>query len=118
MTEPFLTVQDLAKYFPVGERGLLGGEIKQLKAVDGVSLEMAAGTTLGLVGESGCGKSTTARLILRLIEPTRGRVRLGGADIMELSPADLQKQRREMQLVFQDPLSSLESAHEHRHQHR
>ncbi len=107
MTESYLAVRDLAKYFPAGGARLLGGKTKLLKAVDGVSFEMARGTTLGLVGESGCGKSTTARLILRLIEPTRGQVRLGGLDITSCGPEALQKQRREMQVVFQDPLSSL-----------
>ena len=86
MTERYLTVSDLAKHFPAGGSKLFGGKARLLKAVDGVSFEMARGTTLGLVGESGCGKSTTARLILRLIEPTRGQVRLGGLDITGCGP--------------------------------
>jgi len=107
MTEPFLSVRDLTRHFAVPRKRLFEGGARSLKAVDGVSFDMARGTTLGLVGESGCGKSTTARLLLRLIEPTAGEVRLEGTDVTRAPPRSLRALRREMQLVFQDPLSSL-----------
>ncbi len=106
MSEPLLTVRDLSKHFPVARRKLLGGGDK-LKAVDGIDFELAQGKTLGLVGESGCGKSTTARLVLRLIEPSSGEVTLDGQDVIGASESKLRALRREMQLVFQDPLTSL-----------
>jgi oligopeptide transport system ATP-binding protein len=96
-----LEVDGLAKHFPGRERG------RSVRAVDGVSFTIAAGETLALVGESGCGKSTTSRLVLRLIEPTAGRVRFEGRDLLALSPAALRRQRRQMQIVFQDPYASL-----------
>ena len=107
MSEPLLRVRGLTKHFPVGHASLLrqGGQV--LKAVDGISFDLPRGRTLGLVGESGCGKSTTARLILRLIEPTAGSVTLDGVEVSGAGPKALQRLRREMQLVFQDPLSSL-----------
>jgi oligopeptide/dipeptide ABC transporter ATP-binding protein len=107
MTAPLLTVKGLVKHFPQGGTKLLQRERSVLKAVDGVSFTMDHGTTLGLVGESGCGKSTTARLILRLIEPTAGEVLLEGRDILGVSDQEMLALRRQMQLVFQDPLSSL-----------
>jgi peptide/nickel transport system ATP-binding protein/oligopeptide transport system ATP-binding protein len=94
-----LEVEGLKKHFPV-RRG-------SVHAVDGVSFGVAQGETLGLVGESGCGKSTAGKAILRLIEPTAGRIRLGGKDITHLSPAAMRPHRRELQAVFQDPYSSL-----------
>ena len=92
-------VRDLAKEFPTA-RGVF-------RAVDGVSFDIAEGETLGVVGESGCGKTTLGRMILRLIEPTSGSVRFNGGDVRHASPAELRKLRREMQIVFQDPFSSL-----------
>jgi oligopeptide transport system ATP-binding protein len=107
MTQPLLEVTDLTKAFPVKGRAFLGRGAATLKAVDGISFALARGETLGLVGESGCGKSTAARLILRLIEPTSGSIRLDGLDLLRCSGDSLRTARREMQLVFQDALSSL-----------
>ncbi|MGZ4737180.1 MAG: ABC transporter ATP-binding protein [Acidimicrobiia bacterium] len=106
-TAPLLEVKGLRKDFPL-QSGLLRRTVGFVKAVDGIDLSIAPGQTLGLVGESGSGKSTTARLILRLIEPTGGTVLLDGEPITELSAGDLRKQRRGMQIVFQDPYSSLD----------
>jgi len=101
-----LEVRDLAVHFPI-RRGLLRRTVDQFKAVDGVSLSIRAGETLALVGESGCGKSTLARAVLRLIEPTRGSVAVAGESLGGLSGEALRKKRAEMQIVFQDPFSSL-----------
>lgn len=100
MTDTVLAVQDLKMHFPVRGRGMV-------RAVDGVSLSIAKGETLGLVGESGCGKSTVARCITRIYEPTQGRILLRGADITRLNPRQLKPHRRHMQMVFQDPYASL-----------
>jgi ABC-type glutathione transport system ATPase component len=101
-------VQDLVKHFP-GERGWfgLGRPRAVVRAVDGVSFAITRGQTLGLVGESGCGKSTTGRAILRLIEPDAGRVTIDGKDVLALGARGLRALRRRMQIVFQDPYGSL-----------
>lgn len=106
MTEPLLRVEALKKYFPV-TRGLLGRTVEHVRAVDGVSFDIAPGETVGLVGESGCGKSTVGRTLLHLYRPTAGRVWFEGRDIADLSRKDLLQVRRDMQIVFQDPFSSL-----------
>jgi oligopeptide/dipeptide ABC transporter ATP-binding protein len=102
MSVPLLKVASLKKYYPAGGRG--GAPVK---AVDDVSFAIEAGQTLGLVGESGCGKSTTGRSVLRLIEPSAGSVQFLGEEVTTLSPSRLRAMRREMQMVFQDPYASL-----------
>ena len=101
-----LQVKGLTKYFPI-KGGLLSREVGRVHAVDGVSLNIAAGETLGMVGESGCGKSTTGRCILRLIEPSAGEVRFNGQDVTAMNPQALRQVRRDMQIIFQDPFASL-----------
>src|ERR1700690_630034 len=102
-----LEVRDLKKHFPV-RKGLLQRASGTVFAVDGISFTIAQGETLGLVGESGCGKSTVGRTILRLIEPTGGSIRIDGRDITHLSKTELRPYRRQMQIIFQDPFSSLD----------
>jgi oligopeptide/dipeptide ABC transporter ATP-binding protein len=104
--EMLLQVRDLKVHFAV-KRGLLQRTVGTVKAVDGISFEVAKGTTLGLVGESGCGKSTTGRALLRLVEPTAGSVHLGGVDLGKLGTSELRRARRRMQMIFQDPYASL-----------
>jgi oligopeptide/dipeptide ABC transporter ATP-binding protein len=106
MSTPVLAVEGLTKHFPV-ERGILRRAVAWVRAVDGVDFDIAPGETLCLVGESGCGKSTVARLVLRLTEPTSGAIRLGGTDITTLSEAAMAPYRRRVQMVFQDPYASL-----------
>ena len=103
---PLLQVRNLAKRFPI-RGGLLQRVVDQVHAVDGVSFELAAGETLGVVGESGCGKSTTGRCILRLIEPSDGQVMFEGKDVTAAGKQDLRALARDMQIIFQDPYASL-----------
>jgi oligopeptide transport system ATP-binding protein len=106
--EPLLVVSDLTKHFPVKEGMLVSRRVGEVKAVDGVSFEIPEGKTLGLVGESGSGKSTTGYCVLQLIKPTSGSVRFLGQELTELPRGQVRKLRREMQIVFQDPYSSLD----------
>ncbi len=106
MAEPVIEVEGLTKHFPI-RKGLLRRTVGHVFAVDGVSFSINEGETLGLVGESGCGKSTVGRALLRLVQPTAGRIRLAGQDITHLSKKALRPYRRAMQIVFQDPFSSL-----------
>ena len=107
MTEPLLQVRDLRVHFPVRRTGLFGGQREIVHAVDGVSFAIPRGGTLGLVGESGCGKTTTARAVVGLTRPTGGEILFDGVDVGRLSSAQLRPLRRRFQIVFQDPFSSL-----------
>ena len=103
---PLIEVTDLKKHFPI-RKGILGRTVGNVLAVDGISFSIGEGETLGLVGESGCGKTTVARTVLRLIEPTSGQIKIRGQEISGLSKHDMRPLRRQMQIVFQDPFSSL-----------
>ncbi len=106
MNDEFVSIRSLKKHYPI-RRGLFRRRTAAVKAVDGVDLSIGRGETLGLVGESGCGKSTLGRLILRLEEPNEGSIRVEGKDISALKAGELQKLRRNIQIIFQDPYSSL-----------
>src|SRR5712671_6030438 len=105
--KPLVSVQNLVKYFPL-RGGILQRTVAEVKAVDDVSFDVQAGEVFGLVGESGCGKTTTGRLLLRLIEPTRGKIEFEGRDLLAMRPRELKAARAEMQIVFQDPYASLD----------
>ena len=107
MSEAILSVQGLVKHFPVRRGVIVNRTVGQVRAVDDVSFDIARGETLALVGESGCGKSTTGRLILRLLEPTGGSVRFKGEDIAQLPADRMRTMRRHLQIIFQDPYASL-----------
>ncbi|GAA3308050.1 hypothetical protein GCM10020219_008170 [Nonomuraea dietziae] len=110
MSETLLSVQDLRMHFPI-HKGLLRRQVGAVKAVDGIDFEVLKGETLGLVGESGCGKSTTGRLVTRLLEPTGGKIVFEGQDITHMPQGRLRPLRRDMQMIFQDPYSSLNPRH-------
>ena len=103
---PLLEVTDLRKHFPV-HSGLLRRQVAAVKAVDGVSFSVNRGETLGLVGESGCGKTTTGRMIMRLLDPSSGSIRFEGRELTGLSQRGMRPLRRDIQMIFQDPYSSL-----------
>ncbi|GAC1408732.1 MAG: hypothetical protein NVSMB57_00450 [Actinomycetota bacterium] len=105
--EPIVVVKDLVKHFPVRRGIIFQKDVGQVRAVDGVSFTIRAGETLGLVGETGCGKSTTARLVLRLLESTSGSIEFNGDDITKISRSSMRPYRRDLQMIFQDPFASL-----------
>src|SRR6185312_2642438 len=104
MPEPLLQIRELTKVYARGGRTFTSGD-EEVRAVNGVSLDIFAGETLGLVGESGCGKTTLGRMVLRLIEPTSGSVLFEGHDVLRASHLEMRKLRRDMQIVFQDPFA-------------
>ncbi|WP_055548675.1 ABC transporter ATP-binding protein [Streptomyces sp. NBRC 110028] len=108
--EPLLTVSGLVKHFPI-KKGLLRRQSGAVQAVDGLDFDVRQGETLGVVGESGCGKSTMGRLITRLLEPTSGKIEFEGKDITHLGTASMRPMRRDVQMIFQDPYSSLNPRH-------
>lgn len=106
MSQPLLKVDNITKHFPI-HGGFFGSEIASVKAVQGISFQLNKGETLGLVGESGCGKSTLGRCLIRLIDPTSGKIYFNGQDITEVQGSELRALRRKMQIIFQDPFASL-----------
>lgn len=111
MSTPIIEVTDLTKFFPIQSQGIFSKVKGDNKAVNGISFTLNAGETLGLVGESGCGKSTAGRTILKLYEPTSGTIKFEGEDITKLSPSKMKPFRTQMQMIFQDPYSSLNPRH-------
>src|SRR5438045_3236492 len=105
---PLLRVENLTKIYSTSEGWIAGGRSRHVNAVDDVSFTISAGETLGLVGESGCGKTTLGRMILRLIEPTSGSVMFNGEDVLGANARRMRELRRDMQIVFQDPFGSLD----------
>src|SRR5438445_5925805 len=103
---PLPSIRDLVKIYQTDE-GVFGKTKREVRAVNGVSLDITQGETLGLVGESGCGKTTLGRMILRLIEPTSGAITFNGQDVLAASGSQLRRLRRDMQIIFQDPFASL-----------
>src|SRR5260221_4982619 len=101
-----LSIRDLVKVYQTDD-GVFGKAKREMRAVNGVSLDIQAGETLGLVGESGCGKTTLGRMVLRLIEPTSGSIRFNGQEVLAASSSELRRLRRDMQIIFQDPSASL-----------
>lgn len=110
MSEILLEVKDLSKHFPI-KSGVMQKQVGSVKAVDGVSFNLLKGETLGIVGESGCGKSTTGRMLMRLIEPTNGQIIFEDKDLMKLSNVEMRKMRKDIQMIFQDPYASLNPRH-------
>jgi ABC-type microcin C transport system duplicated ATPase subunit YejF len=106
MAPPLIEVRNLKKYFPV-KKGVFSRVVAQVRAVDDISFSLAPGETLGLVGESGCGKTTAGRSLLRLIEPTSGEVLYNGTNLLAASADQMRQHRRDLQIIFQDPYSSL-----------
>lgn len=110
MTNVLLKVEGLKKYFPI-RKGIFNKQVGDVKAVDNISFDVFEGETLGIVGESGCGKSTAGRLLMRLLEPTAGNIEFAGKIISELSNNEMRKARRDIQMIFQDPYASLNPRH-------
>src|SRR5438309_6700735 len=106
-SKALISIKDLKVHFPAGGAGMFRRSSRIVKAVDGVSLEIQAGETMGLVGESGCGKTTLGRAILRLVEPTAGQILFRDQDLARLSGAEMRAHRRRLQVIFQDPYASL-----------
>jgi oligopeptide transport system ATP-binding protein len=106
--EPLVRVRGLVKHFPIMKGALLPRAVGAVRAVDGVDFDVAAGETLGLVGESGCGKTTTGRMVLRLVEPSAGSIRFAGQELSGLTEAEMRAHRQQMQIIFQDPYGSLD----------
>ena len=108
---PIVKVENLTKHFPIKKNALARRKAGNVKAVDGISFEIAPGETLGMVGESGCGKTTAGRTIIKLYEPTGGKIYFEGEDITEISPSAMRSYRSKMQIIFQDPFASLNPRH-------
>jgi ABC-type oligopeptide transport system ATPase subunit len=108
---PLLEVKDLVKYFPVKSSGVVRRVIGQVQAVDGVSFTVGKAESVGLVGESGCGKTTTGRVLTKLYEPTSGQMLFEGTDLSPLSPKEMLPYRKDVQMIFQDPYTSLNPRH-------